>query len=63
MDRSLFGTSAGVTGERYLGRQDEQRKAMQEFVSIRKERSGPVGAVEYVRSLRRGNRLERLQKK
>jgi metal-responsive CopG/Arc/MetJ family transcriptional regulator len=49
--------------ERYLGRRDEQMKAMQEFVGIRKERSEPVDAVEYVRSLRRGDRLNRLHKK
>ncbi len=48
--------------ERYLGNRDQQTKAMQEFVGIRKDRSGPLDAVEYVRSLRRGNRLEQLQK-
>ncbi len=46
--------------ERYLARQDQQMKAMQEFVGIRKERSGAPDAVKYVRSLRRGNRLDRL---
>src|SRR5947208_1634707 len=49
--------------ERYLARRDEQMKAMQEFVGIRKERSEPLDAVEYVRSLRRGDRLDRLHKK
>jgi hypothetical protein len=49
--------------ERYLGKRDEQAKAMQEFVGIRKESSQPVDAVEYVRSLRRGDRLQRLYKK
>ncbi|HEX3683420.1 MAG TPA: ribbon-helix-helix protein, CopG family [Bryobacteraceae bacterium] len=49
--------------ERYLGRRDQQTKAMQEFVGIRKERSRPVDAVKFVRSLRRGNRLDRLHKK
>ena len=49
--------------ERYLGRRDEQAKAMQKFVGIRKERSEPVDAVEYVRSLRRGGRLDRLHKR
>ena len=48
--------------ERYLGRRDEQLKAMQEFVGIRKERADPVDAVEYVRSLRQGDRLDRLHK-
>ncbi len=47
--------------ERYFGARDEQAKAMREFVGIRKERSGPVDSVEYVRSLRRGSRLDRLR--
>ena len=46
--------------ERYLGNRDEQAKAMQEFVGIRKRRAGEVDAVKYVRSLRRGSRLERI---
>jgi hypothetical protein len=33
---------------------------MQEFVGIRKNRSESVDAVKYIRSLRRGGRLERL---
>ena len=49
--------------ERYFGRRDEQVKAMQEFVGIRKGRSEPLDAVEFVRSLRRGDRLDRLYKK
>ena len=49
--------------DRYLGKRDEQMKAMQAFVGIRKERSEPLDAVEYVRSLRRGDRLDRLHKK
>ena len=49
--------------ERYLGRQDEQMKAMREFVGIRRERSEPVDAVEYIQSLRRGDRLDRFHKK
>ena len=49
--------------ERYLGKRDEQMKAMQAFVGIRKERSEPLDAVEHVRSLRRGDRLDRLHKK
>jgi Ribbon-helix-helix protein, copG family len=48
--------------ERYLGKRDEQMKAMQEFVGIRKERSEPADAVEYIQALRRGDRLERLHK-
>jgi hypothetical protein len=53
--------------ERYLGSREEQRKAMQEFVGTRQERSGPRNpiendAVRYVRSLRRSGRLDRLGK-
>lgn len=49
--------------DRYLGKRDEQAKAIQEFVGIRKNRSQSVSAVKYIRSLRRGNRLERLNGK
>ena len=49
--------------ERYLGKQDEQRKAMQEFVGIRKERAETLDANAYVRSLRRSDRLDRLRQK
>ncbi len=48
--------------ERYLGKQDEQAKAMQAFVGIRKEGAEPVDVAKYVRSLRRGNRVDRLLK-
>jgi hypothetical protein len=48
---------------RYFGSRDERTKAMQAFVGIRKDEPEPVDAVEYVRSLRRGSRLERLYKK
>jgi len=43
-----------------LGKRDEQAKAMQEFVGIRKNRAESIDAVEYVRSLRRSDRFERL---
>ena len=49
--------------DRYLAKRDEQAKAMQEFVGIRKNRSESVGAEKYIRSLRRGDRLERLNGK
>jgi hypothetical protein len=49
--------------DRYLGKRDEQAKAIQEFVGIRKNRSQSVSAVKYIRSLRRGDRLERLNGK
>ena len=48
--------------ERYLGNLDERRAAMQAFVGIRKDRPEFSNAVEYVRRLRRGSRLERLGK-
>jgi hypothetical protein len=48
--------------ERYLGKRDEQARAMQEFVGIRKEGSVPVDVAKYVRSLRRGKRMDRLLK-
>ena len=44
--------------ERYLGNLDKRREAMQRFVGIRAP--GAVGAVEEVRNLRRGSRLDRL---
>ena len=53
--------------ERYLGKRDERIKAMREFVGIRSEPASRMeaDAVEYVRSLRRGgrgNRLDRLNR-
>ncbi len=49
--------------ERYLGGQDQRMTAMQDFVGISKGRAELSDAVEYVRKLRRGSRLERLHKK
>ena len=49
--------------DRYLGKRDEQAKAMQEFVGIRKNRSESVDAVKYIRNLRRSDRWERLNGK
>jgi metal-responsive CopG/Arc/MetJ family transcriptional regulator len=48
--------------ERYLGKRSEQSKAMHEFVGIRKNRKEPLDSVEYIRSLRKGQRLDRLMK-
>ncbi len=48
--------------ERYFSGRDEQRKAMQEFVGSRKRASDTADSVEYIRDLRRGDRLDRLQK-
>lgn len=47
--------------ERYLGNLDERREAMLAFVGIRKGRRDlPDSTEEYVRSLRRDTRRERL---
>ncbi|MGI8744093.1 MAG: CopG family transcriptional regulator [Bryobacteraceae bacterium] len=48
--------------DRYFGGLEDRGRAMQAFVGIRKERPGAPDAVEYVRSLRRGTRLERIPK-
>ena len=48
--------------ERYLGKLDERRAAMQAFIGIRRGRSELSDSVEYVRGLRRGGRVERLVK-
>ena len=49
--------------ERYLGKHGQRMKAMQAFVGIRKQTSKTPDAVETVRSLRRGDRLDRLTAK
>jgi metal-responsive CopG/Arc/MetJ family transcriptional regulator len=46
--------------ERYMGKFDERRKAMQEFVGTARRRSERVDTVQHVRMLRRGSRLDRL---
>ena len=48
--------------ERYLGQQDERRKAMQEFIGIAGGRLEWIDPVKYVRSLWHGHRLDRLKK-
>jgi hypothetical protein len=48
--------------ERYLGKRDEQAKAMREFVGIRKGRSETIDFVDYIRRLRKSDRLDRLGK-
>ena len=50
--------------ERYLGNLDERRKAMKALVGIWKDRTDlPESTEEYVRSLRRDTRMERLDKR
>ena len=49
--------------ERYLGNLDERRKAMEGLVGIWKDRTDlPESTEEYVRTLRRDTRRERLEK-
>jgi len=48
--------------ERYMGKLEGRREAMQAFVGIRKSRSESPDSIEYVRNLRRGSRIERLGK-
>ena len=48
--------------ERYLGKREEQRKAMQEFVGSGKRGFGALNSVDYIRSLRRSSRFKRLPK-
>ncbi|MGO9865140.1 MAG: CopG family transcriptional regulator [Terriglobales bacterium] len=49
--------------ERYLGNLDERREAMLGIVGIWKDRTDlPESTEEYVRSLRRDTRMERLKK-
>ena len=46
--------------ERYFGNHGQRMEAMQAFVGIRKRAARTPDAVELVRSLRRGDRLDRL---
>lgn len=48
--------------ERYLGKLEERREAMQALVGFRKDRSELSDSLGYVRRLRHGKRLERLGK-
>lgn len=49
--------------ERYLGKLDERRQAMEALVGIRADHADLPDSTEYVRSLRRGTRIERLEKR
>jgi hypothetical protein len=46
--------------ERYIGSREQRLSAMQGFVGIRKPRAGDRTAIEEVRSLRKGSRVDRL---
>ena len=47
--------------ERFLGDPEERRRAMEAVVGIRKGRRGFDDSGAYVRSLRRGDRIESLE--
>ena len=46
--------------ERYIGSAEQRLSAMQSFVGIRKSRAGDTNAIEEVRRLRKGSRIDRL---
>jgi len=48
--------------QRYMGGMEDRCRAMQALVGIRKDRADMQDSAKYVRSLRQGSRLERLQK-
>jgi metal-responsive CopG/Arc/MetJ family transcriptional regulator len=49
--------------ERYLSNREQRMKMMQEFIGSRKVSSASNDPVEEVRSLRRGNRIERFKER
>jgi hypothetical protein len=49
--------------ERYAGDFEERRKAMQEVVGIWRDRRDVRGSEPYLRSLRKGTRLDRLEER
>lgn len=49
--------------ERYLGNVERRRGAMRAFIGVRANRTDLAGPVEYVLSLRRGRRLDKLDSK
>ena len=48
--------------DRYLGSLEERRNAMQAFVGVWKNRSELANSEDFVRVLRRGNRIEKAEK-
>ncbi len=51
---------AQAVRERYLGKLEQREAAMRAVVGIRKSQSATISAVEEVRRLRRGSRLDQL---
>lgn len=49
--------------ERYLGKQDNRKAAMTNFIGIWRDRADLADPEAYVRRLRRGTRLQRLRGK
>ena len=49
--------------ERYLGKLETRREAMQAVVGIRAETANAPDSTEYIRSLRLDDRMERLSRK
>jgi hypothetical protein len=47
--------------EHYMARLEDRKKAMLDFVGIRKDRDDIGDSTEYIRELRRSTRLERLR--
>ena len=52
-----------ILRERYLGKFEKRRQAMQAIVGIRQEPPNAPDSTEYVGSLRRGKRMQRLLEK
>jgi hypothetical protein len=47
--------------ERYLDHLEERKKAMLDFIGIRKDRDDIGDSTEYVRTMRRSTRLQRFE--
>lgn len=52
-----------ATRERYLGKLEERKRAMQAIIGIRKDRPEFQDSDAYIRGLRHGDRIERLARK
>lgn len=52
-----------ATRERYLGKLEERKRAMQAIIGIRKDRPEFQDSDAYIRGLRREDRIERLARK
>jgi hypothetical protein len=59
---TISGLVRDAARRRYMGGMEERSSAMQAFAWAGKGRTDLLDAVKHIRSLRRGNRLERLRK-